>query len=971
MKGRLAALGWLGLVLLIAVWLGWQSRAGLPLETDLIALLPVEQTDPGLTEAQTRIKRDLARRVVFLVGAAEAEQARRAAARLRDGLHRQGLLQPGEDVPEADALRRLGAAYFPHRAGLLAEADRQRLLAGEGEALVGRALSQLYGIGGMADARLLAADPFLLFPSFLTTLPFPATRLSLEQGWLTRHEEGMVWVLVSGRLAGNPQALDDQHRFVSASAAEIGQIQAEIPSLRVLRLGSVFYAEAAARQGMDEASLIGGVSALGTLALILLVFRGFGPLLLGLVLTGTAMVVATAATLLLFDRIHVAALGFGGSLIGVSIDYALIYFVQRFAGPLSPGQRLARVWVGVALGLLTTLIGYAALALAPLPGLRQVAWFSAVGLIAAFVTVILWFPRLDRAPARPMPAALAWPSLALWRLWDEPRLLWWRRIGLGLLLLATGLGASQLEVDDDIRHQQALDPILKAEQAELVGLTGLGLGGQGFVIVAGDTETALRQEEALGARLAGLALGGWRGPARFVPSAARQAETQALVKTGLLEPYLAAYRDRIGLPASTPPAPTGPLLLETIQATGALPLLDLLVIRPGLHLVMLDPPFDPAALRAAAAGLEGVHFLDPTADLSALLAHYRERALLLLALSVGVMLLPLVWRYGGRGGGRVLLPPLLAVVLTPPLLALAGVPFSFFAAMALVLVLAIGVDYAVFCAEAEPQHDAPTLLATLLSALTTQVSFGLMIFSAIAGLRGFGATMLLGLALAVVFAPYGRGGRPAPRLGARPQTPSFFRKKRGSGASPRPGSGGSPILLVLLLLFSGCTPPPPAQVATLAPGVTLDLSAAGTGPTLEADQMVTARRDGETFVLTAVLSSQPGHLLLIATDPLGRRALRLEWQHGTLTVERAPWVPETLPPANVLADLMLMFWPAETVRTHLTGAELIETPGDRRLRRDGTDLIVIQRDPDPWNGGASLDHRLWHYALTVHSHRFP
>ena len=750
----LAALGWLGLVLVATGWLGWH---GVKLATDLTALLPAGQADPALAAATARINQDLAGRVVVLVGANAPERARAAAARLRDGLAADGAFIPGRDVPDAEALRRLAATCFPHRAGLLAEADRQRLAAGQGDALVERALAQVFGVGGLADARLLAQDPFLLFPAFLSSLPLPASRLALEEGWPTLHEDGRTWVLLSGRVGGNPQAMEDQRRFVAATGAVADAARADFPELRLLRLGAVFYADAAGRQGMDEGSLIGLLSGLGTILLLAVVFRRAGPVLLSLAAVAAAMAVAVAATVAAFGAIHVAALAFGGSLIGVGVDYALIYFAQIFAGPCTPRQRLARVWVGALLGLLTSLIGYAALALAPLPGLRQVALFSAVGLVAAFLAMALWFPLLDRSPARPLPALLARPCRALWRLGADPGQRRLRRVILAVLLLAAGLGATRLECDDDIRRQQALDPTLKAEQAELVRLTGLSLGGQALVVAAADTETALRREEALAERLAALRdagqLGGWHGPAGFVPSAARQADTAALLDRALYAPHLAAYRATIGLPdlPSVPPAP--PLTSEAVRATGAIPLLDLLTIAPGLHLVLLDPPFDPLALRRAIDGLDGVRLLDPTADLSAVLATYRDRAVGLLALSALLMVPLLALRYRWRGALRVLVPPVLAVVLTPPLLALAGVPFSFFAAMALVLTLAVGVDYSVFCAEAGPDGDDATQLATLLAALTTQLSFGLLVFSAVAGLRGFGATMLLGLALAVLAAP--------------------------------------------------------------------------------------------------------------------------------------------------------------------------------------------------------------------------
>jgi predicted exporter len=91
--------------------------------------------------------------------------------------------------------------------------------------------------------------------------------------------------------------------------------------------------------------------------------------------------------------------------------------------------------------------------------------------------------------------------------------------------------------------------------------------------------------------------------------------------------------------------------------------------------------------------------------------------------------------------------------LTPAVLALAGLPFTFFGAMALVLVLSIGSDYAVFCAEDRVRHEPVTLAAVAVALSTTLLSFGLMAASDVAGVRSFGAAMAVGVALAFVLAP--------------------------------------------------------------------------------------------------------------------------------------------------------------------------------------------------------------------------
>ena len=100
-------------------------------------------------------------------------------------------------------------------------------------------------------------------------------------------------------------------------------------------------------------------------------------------------------------------------------------------------------------------------------------------------------------------------------------------------------------------------------------------------------------------------------------------------------------------------------------------------------------------------------------------------------------------------------PPAFALLLTPSLMALLGEPITFFAAMALVLVLSIGVDYAIFCAEAAGVRKSATLLAVCLASSTTLLSFGLLAFSGVFAVHTFGLTMLIGITLSVLLSPIG------------------------------------------------------------------------------------------------------------------------------------------------------------------------------------------------------------------------
>lgn len=747
------ALLWLVLVLAAGAHVAWTARHGLPVDSDLMSLLPQEEQDPAVRAAKRHMAQTLSRRVVVMIGHAERAEARTQAARLRAHLLAEGLIRPESDIPPPDAVMRLGAAYFPHRAGLLSDSDRRRLEAGDGQALVTRALSQVFGFGGAVDSRLLARDPLLLYPAFLAGLPAPSNRLSVDDGMLSVAGDGTAWVMESMVLTGEAFSLDVQRRFVAAYDG----FAAQVPTgTRLLRLGAVFHARDGAERAMSESTRIGLVSAAGIVLLILGVFRSGRPLLLSLAAVGGGLIAALSACLALWGSLHMAAQLFGAALIGIAVDYALLYFGQVFTSRADPTQRLAKVRAGMVLGAACAVIGYGALALSPFPGLRQVALFSAVGLSASLAGVMLWFPLLDRARPRPLPTAFGRAARALWQFWDRPDRSRARRAALGLLALLALGGSLRLEVDDDMRRQQSPSPVLTSEEAELRRLAGLGQTGRFFVVSGTTEQQVLEREEALLGRLEGVS--GAQAISRYVPSARRQAENAALIERALYRPHLEPYRARLGMSAASAPTPAEtPLAPAEIRAVGALPFLDALRIAETLHAVLPDSG-DGAALEAAAKGLDGVRWVDPTADLNALLRAYRLRALMLLAVSAAAMAPLLLWRYGPTGALRTAAPAALAVLVTPPLLALTGIGFSFFVAMALVPAFAIGNDYALFCAE-DAERDPVTLFSVCLAMLTTLLSFGLLALSDTAGVRAFGAAMLCAVTLAFLLAPSVRARR--------------------------------------------------------------------------------------------------------------------------------------------------------------------------------------------------------------------
>ncbi|HWY14480.1 MAG TPA: hypothetical protein VNX86_04980 [Rhizomicrobium sp.] len=757
---RYGAWLWLATLILIAAWLALRLSGGFSLQSNILALLPPTERDAAAQNVQDRIARAFSSRVIFLVGDPDAAKARAAALKFSAALMHSGLISALTSKIDDDAQQRMAAAYYPYRAGLLAAADREHLLANDAGALVSRALSILYGPAGFGNAKLIAHDPFLLLPAWFLALPLPQSRLAADNGVLSVRDGNETYVLVSANLAGDPYAIRFQSQFTDFVSKTLGALHAGTHDLKVLRTGAVFYAQQAAQEAMNETSIIGVLSVVATLALILLVFHGLRPIVLGFLAIGAGVLCAFVGTLLVFGQIHTVALLFGVSLIGISVDYSLQYFCEYFdPAALDPAARLRRVLPGISVGLLTTLIGYCTLLLAPFPGLRQVAVFSLIGLIASCLTVALWYPALDtKRPPRPDNRFVALAARH-WVLWEKPGL-WPARAAIAALCLASGLaGLLVLHTDDDVRHLQSLSPDLKSQQSEVERLTGSSPGTQFLLVRGTDEQNVLEKEEKIAERLsrARRAVGGFTTMAQFVPSIARQKENRELVRSRLMAPHLAAYLAQTGYEGKVDYSETGRFLRpENLPRTGPLSLLSILDVagrEHRAHIVLLQNVTNPAGVEKAVGDIAGVRLVSLPDEWSRLFADYRRYAIGLLVLSAALMYPILGWRYGWVGGLRVMAPSLLAVALAAPLAALGGVAFTFFNAMALVLVLSIGVDYAVFCRETSGVRKPVTMLAIVLAALSTIFTFGMLAFSRVFAVHAFGLTMLIGIFLAFLFAP--------------------------------------------------------------------------------------------------------------------------------------------------------------------------------------------------------------------------
>ncbi|WP_296227949.1 MMPL family transporter [Ralstonia sp. UBA689] len=777
-------LGWLAFVLAALLYCGVRLHDGAALQTNLLSLLPATEADPVAEKAVDTLAASLGDRTVFLVSSQDAAHAKVAAKQLSTQLRASSAFRNViAELPPFDASQ-ITRFYLPYRFGLLSAADRAAL-DDPSTALPALLAQRLYAPVETGLGAPLADDPFGWLGHWLADLPLASTRLELEDNFLIARHGDTTSVLVTSTLAASAYDAQTQAAVRTAVAQAEQSLAQSFPNVTLARTGAVFYAAAARSASEQELHRIGIISTCGIALLMLWVFRSPRFLLLGFVSTGIGIVCALAATLMVFGKLHLLTLVFGASLIGEAVDYSIQYFVTYLGGGAErDAQRSARdVRPALLVALTTSLLGYAILVGVPFPALRQIACFAIAGIGAAFLSVASLLPALlvnaPRRQRRTYGRAARW--LNGWQAALTHRGAW---LCLGLLAAAAVPGWLRLTSDDDIHLLIQRDPELARQEAAVREAIGVENSTQFYVVKGDSAERVLQRAEALQHKLeapiAGAQLKGVQSVAQFVPSARQQAEDRArlakrvfanpqalgatLTDAGFRADVAAKYLNTFASAGSQPLTVDAWLAMpwsqpyrhlwlgQVASADAQTPVFAAIVIPVGATAAQLP------ALAALADADAGIRFVDKPASVARLFATYRIDSGWWLAGALTLILVLFCVRYGLAAGVRVTLPVVFAVGITFAVYGYAGIPLNLFHWLALMLVLGVGANYAVFLREGCARHRADiggVWVGVLLSSATTLLSFGLLGTSAMPVLRSFGMTLALGIVIAVALAPLG------------------------------------------------------------------------------------------------------------------------------------------------------------------------------------------------------------------------
>jgi predicted exporter len=770
-RGRrtLVLLLWLAAVLAgIAVISRTQFSADLsaflPASPDARQRVLIEQLQSGVASRTL---------MVGLEGGKDAAQRADVSRALGKAMRASGLYEQVQNGDHSD-WQEAGTFVFDRRYQLSPDVTPQRFSVDGLRDAITDTMSMLGTPAGNLVRPLFERDPTGETQRIAEGL-IPATSPRTEEGvWVSRTAPRAM-LLATTKASGSD--LDAQAAAIARIETEYAQatqgLGADVPKL--LLSGAPVFSVQSRDKIKGEAMHLAVVGALVMGGLLLAAFASPKALVVALLPVLTGVVAGTAAVALVFGSVHGLTMGFGSTLIGETVDYAIYYLIQA-RGAAVPGtgwQRWRELnWPTVRLGLLTSVCGFAALLFSGFPGLAQLGVFSIAGLVAAALVTRHGLPMLAPDGATGIGMRRHMARVASGIVQAMPRL----RVGFVVLgVVAVALMAWQGGALWRA-SLSSMSPISKASQeldASLREDIGASDGGTLVVVQAADEQAALRITEAAGQRLDALVdqgqLSGYETVTRMLPSiAAQQARIASLPDAATLrtrvaeatqgmplaaerlDPFVASVDAARGLP---------PIMRDELAKGPMAPVVRALMFeRPGggwASLIALHTTdrFDKAQLVAALAPLPEVQVVDIGAELGSLYDRYLHEAfaqVMLGALAV-VVLLGLYLR-SLRRLVAVCQPLLLAVVLTLGGMAALQVPLGILHLVGLLLIVAVGSNYALFFDQLQEtgRADEDTLASLMLANLTTVVSFGLIAISDIPALSAIGRVVAPGALLALL-----------------------------------------------------------------------------------------------------------------------------------------------------------------------------------------------------------------------------
>lgn len=770
-KGLITYFLQLGAVLILGLY--FLVMGEWSVQSNLLSLLPNSENDVMLNKAEQALFKDKEQQVAI---ALSGKQAIPAYQEMQKKLSIISTVELSEF--QLPSLSEITQFYLPYKDNFLSERYLKNI--NDSAVMTQLITSQLIQMNNPFVSSTLAAAPRLNLADHLNAELNLLSRIEIFKNIpsvLVENERYLISQL-SLKIAGF--SLKESQRVNHQILNVIQQIESDYGVL-ITYSGVVFHTAYASEQAEFEISSFGLLSLLGVIILILSVFRSLKPLLLSTITLSIAILYGLTGIVILFDELHLLTLVFAVTLIGIVIDYCFHRFVcdensaLNISNNISPEKSPAGSQASnnfyvkpsiinkpLLLGFVTTVLGYFGLFYSPLALLSQVAVFMIFGLLGGLLTVTMLLPHLKwLSHIRVVPWSLTFAK----SMQKNSVKLVERRIAIYLTLLVITFGGiflAPLNFNDDVRLLNSSPQLLLENEAKMAKILNYE-NNQRIVVAADSVEKLLqRQEEAIN-QLTGQSKLIIKSIAGLLPSQQKQllhhqkiknasdkgVFNQGLANIGLTD-FVSDFKALTYSDFKTSELNSLSTLYITKFSTNELNSVVANVDNFTLWIDVSGEKLDEKN-RLWLAQQSDMRIFDKPAQVSKSLTTYRENLFYLLAIAFVLVFLVLLLRYGIKQGIMGLMPIALSSMISLSLSQYFLGQLNIFNLLALLLILALAIDYVIFYQE----HGlAPrTCLAIMLSAISSALVFGMLAFSSTPAVQSFGLTVMFGIIAIFILAP--------------------------------------------------------------------------------------------------------------------------------------------------------------------------------------------------------------------------
>ena len=631
-------------------------------------------------------------------------------------------------------------------------------------------LEGLYSSAAVLEKRFLRKDPtgeiFDLLENWQGRVSRHKKPEELHGIWFSEnHQRSLVLVEIGADIT----QMENQEAVVEEIRSTFNAMKT--PGLNVIMTGPAVFAVESAQNIREDIKILSMMAVLLVVLFVWAAYRSVRMVVLTVLPLLIGVIVATAFILLFYEQIHGITLVFGVTLAGVAVDYP----IHLLTGGLSWNRKdernkLQKVWRTLRLGVFSTVIAYGAFLLSGFDGLQQLGTFTIVGLVTAalFSRWVLPLIADHREPPSGLPGVHG-------RLKSLGRSATRFRLVVVTMLVVSAAGLLFHEKPVLHLNVDSLSPIKDQRRAEgkmLRDDIGFWYGGSMLMMTAMDKEGVLRLSEYLEPDLDNLVeagiLEGFDMASHFLPSRQQQSLRKAQLKevnsinknlTEALADF--PFRANVFDPA-----------IEDIRALDELETLDIASLKDTPIGKKLDPLLfdfegeaagvillhgvrDEAAMKRFADGHEEIHYMHLKSASTALVAKSVNRVALSMIACITIIYISLALGFKSLTRPlKIMVPTFSAALTVAAILVFSGHPLSIFHLISLLLVVGLGLDYALFFNRLPENDDEwdTTFKSIWVCGTTTILVFGVLTFSWTPPLEAIGLTVGIGTFISIVFA---------------------------------------------------------------------------------------------------------------------------------------------------------------------------------------------------------------------------